>query len=548
MNEKFNAAMTAYAASPTEANRAAIVEAVATPAQPIAPPTVRKAYICTACDGVYADEKVTQCDCMPAKQEFTEGTITYPSAQPIAPAADVSAPTDELVNAIAILREALGQLEGGSLSVAENAKQRGDTYDSGYANAMAICARQALTATEDVADGNPYAARTWDHEEHPSQYADSVFGASQPAGEFLSASVQKFLTDCAGTSGGMVNGNNLARYAKRLLDAAATGEILPAQCVPDVLFDINAIFEEITRELGKSHCIQHAAISATLDAAVRLIRAPSTITVPDCGACPGDGSICPIKCRLAEESPPARAAAPVSGPTEKLLTIIAYAYQIAGAHDAPEHILDVLSDPEAATGEQIEAMLPYMSAPVSDRQHIPGNFTTHRAAWRDAITECINHELNARELDRAAYWEHELAAFDRAFARLLDKPEQSISAAPVSGQGASKLPLEDAINEILKPHVAGWRRPSLNYQIAQLLDSRPCSEDSRAKVLNEAEFESNAARAIFKVLKLANMSDADWDNGTILGANNEFRTQIIEAAIRALASSATPADATKAKG
>jgi hypothetical protein len=46
---------------------------------------------------------------------------------------------------------------------------------------------------------------------------------------------------------------------------------------------------------------------------------------------------------------------------DKLLTIIAYAYQIAGAHDVPAHILDVLSDPEGATSDQVEAMLPYMA-------------------------------------------------------------------------------------------------------------------------------------------------------------------------------------------
>lgn len=44
---------------------------------------------------------------------------------------------------------------------------------------------------------------------------------------------------------------------------------------------------------------------------------------------------------------------------QKLLRVIAYAYQIAGAHDCPEHILDVLADPEGATDEQVEAMLPY---------------------------------------------------------------------------------------------------------------------------------------------------------------------------------------------
>lgn len=47
---------------------------------------------------------------------------------------------------------------------------------------------------------------------------------------------------------------------------------------------------------------------------------------------------------------------------DKLLTIIASAYQIAGYHDAPAHILDVLSDPEAATEAQVEAMLPYQVA------------------------------------------------------------------------------------------------------------------------------------------------------------------------------------------
>lgn len=42
-----------------------------------------------------------------------------------------------------------------------------------------------------------------------------------------------------------------------------------------------------------------------------------------------------------------------------LRRIIAYMYQIAAAHECPEHILDVLSDPEGATEEQISAMLPY---------------------------------------------------------------------------------------------------------------------------------------------------------------------------------------------
>ncbi len=47
----------------------------------------------------------------------------------------------------------------------------------------------------------------------------------------------------------------------------------------------------------------------------------------------------------------------------KLLRIVAYTYQVCGAHDADERILDVLGDPEGATEEQIEAMLPYSVQP-----------------------------------------------------------------------------------------------------------------------------------------------------------------------------------------
>lgn len=47
----------------------------------------------------------------------------------------------------------------------------------------------------------------------------------------------------------------------------------------------------------------------------------------------------------------------------KLLNIIGACYQIAGAHGAPEHILDVLCDPERATDAQVNAMLPYEPAP-----------------------------------------------------------------------------------------------------------------------------------------------------------------------------------------
>lgn len=43
----------------------------------------------------------------------------------------------------------------------------------------------------------------------------------------------------------------------------------------------------------------------------------------------------------------------------KLLRILAAAYQIAGYHDAPDTVLDVLAYPEAATDDAVTALLPY---------------------------------------------------------------------------------------------------------------------------------------------------------------------------------------------
>lgn len=42
--------------------------------------------------------------------------------------------------------------------------------------------------------------------------------------------------------------------------------------LPEVLFDGNAVYAEITRKLGKAHCHNHETVSATLNAVVRLMR------------------------------------------------------------------------------------------------------------------------------------------------------------------------------------------------------------------------------------------------------------------------------------
>jgi hypothetical protein len=68
----------------------------------------------------------------------------------------------------------------------------------------------------------------------------------------------------------------LRSFEKRANPAAILAllaQLEAAHAVPDILFAGHAVYEEITRKLGKEHCISAAAVSTTLDAAVRLIRA-----------------------------------------------------------------------------------------------------------------------------------------------------------------------------------------------------------------------------------------------------------------------------------
>lgn len=58
--------------------------------------TEREAYICTGCEGVYADQPVTVCDCAPGANSFTKGVIRYLTAMPaIPPIMDIEGGNDE---------------------------------------------------------------------------------------------------------------------------------------------------------------------------------------------------------------------------------------------------------------------------------------------------------------------------------------------------------------------------------------------------------------------------------------------------------------------
>jgi hypothetical protein len=62
--------------------------------------THRKAFVCASCHGVYADQPVSACDCVPEEDVFIEGVITYPEqVQPPGNDGELPTASDRAINA-----------------------------------------------------------------------------------------------------------------------------------------------------------------------------------------------------------------------------------------------------------------------------------------------------------------------------------------------------------------------------------------------------------------------------------------------------------------
>jgi hypothetical protein len=134
-------------------------------------------------------------------------------------------------------------------------------------------------------------------------------------------------------------------------------------------------------------------------------------------------------------------ASPAVPDRDHLLKIIAFAYQIAGAHDAPEHILDVLADPEGATAAQVDAMLPYQ---VGGGQAVPAERTQAQIdlAYAALSQVPLGHKLVPIEptdaMDAAARAEcHRMAGVIDPVIHIWDV---MLAAAPQPSGNAGELP------------------------------------------------------------------------------------------------------------
>ncbi|WP_206146746.1 hypothetical protein [Burkholderia sp. Tr-20390] len=81
---------------------------------------------------------------------------------------------------------------------------------------------------------------------------------------------------------------------------------------------------------------------------------------------------------------------------------------------------------------------------------IPDDFRTHHSAWREGLAIARDWSVvQPPDVDDRAYWEHELKAYDRAFAAIGIKPVQELPAIGIATgnvAGAPVVMLEDGYN------------------------------------------------------------------------------------------------------
>lgn len=68
--------------------------------------------------------------------------------------------------------------------------------------------------------------------------------------------------------------------------------------------------------------------------------------------------------------------------------------------------------------------IPLYTTPPASIPALPDNFISHEGSWRLAIERLIELEPESGEpdIDNKAFWKHELAAFNRAYAKLRGYP------------------------------------------------------------------------------------------------------------------------------
>ena len=142
-----------------------------------------------------------------------------------------------------------------------------------------------------------------------------------------------------------------------------------------------------------------------------------------------------------------------------------------GDHDAGHRYFGTVTEVMECQGDKhgvtllVQDAEPNFAAPTpqaaqpalaTQQAGIPGNFITHRAAWREALETA---KFVSTGVDRS-YWDHELAAFDRSFDRLWalmqDAPHTSPTAQAADGVTAPAPPPECETEAEKRAFAFGW--------------------------------------------------------------------------------------------
>ena len=163
---------------------------------------------------------------------------------------------------------------------------------------------------------------------------------------------------------------------------------------------------------------------------------------------------------------------------------------------------------------------------------IPNDFFTHQQSWRKALEIAeANAKVEAPDVDDKTYWQHELAAFDRAYAELKSKTQQQYNI----DLGSVLIALENAIADLkgiiytqnLKPYIEA-KNTLATYIQFQANTILPANVDLPGKILPQG---SNSVNNLINagISSLTHLPDVHKTK--MVQALNAFKSECVPAAV-----------------
>lgn len=245
------------------------------------------------------------------------------------------------------------------------------------------------------------------------------------------------------------------------------------------------------------------------------------VAAPDCGACPGGGSICKAACKLAEDSPPvaAQPVAPVEVPARIVCPSCKGQWGGVGIDgvevDCSKCEDGMIPNPDATPSPQI--------AEVADRSALLD--ADRRAAIAAAVRKAYPADLAGDGFVAQLIWNTEQACMAIAASRCAAGGDV-VSKALIAARAYIEPDLTCDLNDIAEER----RVRAAAKAVIDIIDAAATAPKSAGQAGQVAMSAEELARALFQQFTPNGMSPTDWEMNGVVGMYDKIGQQFREGA------------------